>query len=658
MEEKRTEAERQTEMEDLYRQGMECFTQQNWQGAIGFWGQVNRIDAEYQDVLTRLEEARRQQMLEFIYDEASSYFRKGKWSRAREKFEAVLAEEPGYRDAEQKLREAKKREELAEWYSKAQEHLLRKNWREAIICLKEVIKLEPDYGGAKASLDKAERELTLEELYQEAIQHFDRQSWQNAGESFNKILEMQSEGYRDVREKLDEVDKQLRLADQFEKARGCESVEEWSEAIRIYIEILTEDPVYPGVGERLARAQNESKLLEKYKQARSYLTNGEWTAAIELLNSIVEQRENYKDAAQVLQKARDKQEANILYMGGLTHYHGEEWSQAVEKLERVIQLDPDNEDASRKLEDARQHQTIEELRREGIRHLRMGELQEAIRRFKQVLNIASDDQTAKDLLEEATRQQEEESQQTGDNANIGLVHPQPSPGLPREEGGEQSRSGAIITGRNRDVKSSENGEKGWRWWMRYVVVPLLASGGVIAILLNHYLGLGLLGSTPVALPIATLRNGDFEDKFKYWQHGGELDQDIRCEGGQCYAVLGDPRYKCEGGVPVGEAWIKQSFQVPETMSPTLSLRYRVSSYDLDNQDFFQVSINGKPAGKFGNTEWTESSCSREAWDSGWQFVEFDLIPYSGDQVQVSLSNVNGTDGGWNTWTYVDDVEVH
>jgi len=164
--------------------------------------------------------------------------------------------------------------------------------------------------------------------------------------------------------------------------------------------------------------------------------------------------------------------------------------------------------------------------------------------------------------------------------------------------------------------------------------------------------------TPTLKP-ETLCNGDFENDFECWQHGGELRQDIECDGGQCYAVLGSSRYRCKGGVPVGEAWIKQSFQVPETVSPTLSLRYRVFSYDVARDDFFQVLINGVPVDQFGNTEWLQSSCDGAAWDSGWQDREFDLSPYRGEMAEVYLRNVNGKpDKWWNTWTYVDDVEVH
>jgi hypothetical protein len=162
------------------------------------------------------------------------------------------------------------------------------------------------------------------------------------------------------------------------------------------------------------------------------------------------------------------------------------------------------------------------------------------------------------------------------------------------------------------------------------------------------------------LPRATMCNGvngDFEHELECWQSGGQLAQSARCEGGQCYAVLGSPDYKCEGGVPVGEAWIKQPFQVPQVTSPTLSLRYRIFSYDLDEYDSFQVDINGQSVGQYGNTDWERSDCDRGVWDSGWRSAQFDLSAYSGQTITVTLRNVNGMHEWWNTWTYVDDVAI-
>jgi len=179
---------------------------------------------------------------------------------------------------------------------------------------------------------------------------------------------------------------------------------------------------------------------------------------------------------------------------------------------------------------------------------------------------------------------------------------------------------------------------------------------------NRYLYAGTSeGVWRYLLPkVSLFCNGDFERSFKCWQYGGELDQTVKRDGDQRYAVLGNPGYPCYGGVPVGEAWIKQKVKVSsQEISPTLSLKYRVFSYDLDlpGCDYFQVAVNGELLHQYGNYEWIEPSCDGEPWDSGWQTLTLDLSPYRGKEIEVSFHNVNGTQPYYNTWTYVDDVRI-
>lgn len=205
-----------------------------------------------------------------------------------------------------------------------------------------------------------------------------------------------------------------------------------------------------------------------------------------------------------------------------------------------------------------------------------------------------------------------------------------------------------------------------QWWSKRRHGEKVAWVGMFAIvvLALSFFGVdlatkGLSIPTPTIKP-AELCNGGFEDNFDCWQHGGELDQSVKCNGDQCYAVLGNPDYLCYGGVPVGKAWIKQTFEVPQEISPTLSLRYRVFSQDLDLQecDYFQVAINGQllPE-RYGNFEWNEPSCDREPWDSDWQTLSLDLNAYRGEEIEASFHSVNGTQPYYNTWTYVDGIRI-
>ena len=180
-------------------------------------------------------------------------------------------------------------------------------------------------------------------------------------------------------------------------------------------------------------------------------------------------------------------------------------------------------------------------------------------------------------------------------------------------------------------------------------------------------------STTVYLPLIlkdfrVLCNGGFETgDFTCWVHGGELDQSIRCPPpdvveGNCAALLGNPDYPCGYGVPVGTAWISQTFSVPSCPKPVLSFEYRIFSNDKwkpssEEWDSFDVYVNNTLILSEGNKLWDKADCYRAPWDSTWRSVSYSLSAYKGQNIQVSFHNVNRKDRYYNTWTYVDQVAV-
>jgi tetratricopeptide (TPR) repeat protein len=326
----------------------------------------------------------------------------------------------------------------------------------------------------------------------------------------------------------------------------------------------------------------------------------------------------YRNVQTRLEEAQKQLRLDELHMRGEASFRAENWQEAVEIFEELRELAPRDGSVVTRLEEAKRQLDLDRLYREGIEHLRRSRWRKAEGALEEVLLLDSGYRDAAAKLEAA-----------------------------RES---LARSNPVVEILRDPLWQGIGGV-----------------GAILALIIAVYPFIkgnlsGLVKPTPTSKP-PVLCNGAFEDNLDCWQHGGELDQAVECDGDGCFAVLGNPGYECEGGVPVGEAWINQSFQVPETVSPTLSLKYRVLSYDiltndLDNSDFFQVRINGKSIGEFGNTEWHKSDCTREAWDSDWQSVDFSLSPYRGERVELSLRNVNATEKWWNTWTYVDDIQVH
>ena len=170
-----------------------------------------------------------------------------------------------------------------------------------------------------------------------------------------------------------------------------------------------------------------------------------------------------------------------------------------------------------------------------------------------------------------------------------------------------------------------------------------------------------IAATPsVTFDLASLCNGSFDYSFSCWDHGGELTQTVVLSGSNHLAILGSSDYPCIGGIPIGEAWISQSFQVPDAGEPSLSFSYEVYSYDIDTSDTFEVCINkGQPNEKLitkaGNTDWTKSDCEGEVWHSGWRSEKISLKEFKGKSITLSFRNVNRIDQSWNTWTLLDDV---
>jgi hypothetical protein len=179
---------------------------------------------------------------------------------------------------------------------------------------------------------------------------------------------------------------------------------------------------------------------------------------------------------------------------------------------------------------------------------------------------------------------------------------------------------------------------------------------------------------PLHIPLlvrnyAPLTNGGFEEGWAGWTHGGELAQSISMEethSGTYAALLGNPAYPCEGGVPLGSAWIERTFSIPSSGVSTLRIWYLVWSEDKlveDDFDRFEVWIDDSLALRDGN-DGDVFGCDEEPQTDGWEVVNINVEDYAGQRITLRLENWNsfpdtqppGYDW-FNTWTYVDDIQL-
>jgi hypothetical protein len=187
-------------------------------------------------------------------------------------------------------------------------------------------------------------------------------------------------------------------------------------------------------------------------------------------------------------------------------------------------------------------------------------------------------------------------------------------------------------------------------------------------------------SAKVYLPIIMKRhepaapdfaNGGFETgTFPPWVGAGPggpmvasvvANPESTCFTGSDTARLGEPGKLAGDTIPVGEARFEQWFRVPSGASQ-ITFKYRAYSYDVIQgcgsgryYDRFEVTVNGSPVHTDGNPAC--SSDGQTLWQSGCQSVSIPVSAYAGRNITLRFSVYNLTFPSYNTWAYVDDVQI-
>ncbi|MEA3339444.1 MAG: Ig-like domain-containing protein [Chloroflexota bacterium] len=211
-----------------------------------------------------------------------------------------------------------------------------------------------------------------------------------------------------------------------------------------------------------------------------------------------------------------------------------------------------------------------------------------------------------------------------------------------------------------------------------------------------------VGAFRVYLPLtlrnyAPFANGSFESGWTPWEHAGELNQSrtqSQVYEGQWAVLLGDSNYTNRGGVPVGSGRIWQTFTVPDSSNPSITIWYHIYTHDVvwgDNTnkyyDSFEIYINTvnwseasnpDPSDSWRNTRCRDNLGTPDANNPGlvfcygnpsdptksnppkgldWRSVTLDLSQFKGQNITLYLATFNRVDGWYNTWTYVDDISL-
>jgi hypothetical protein len=181
-----------------------------------------------------------------------------------------------------------------------------------------------------------------------------------------------------------------------------------------------------------------------------------------------------------------------------------------------------------------------------------------------------------------------------------------------------------------------------------------------------------------------LTNGSFEDGLAGWtvtqsplpvsivnnvqeRTGGTTGP----ADGSRILLLGNPDYPCNG-VPLGYAAVEQTFVVPHD-AVSLTFKYIIWTQDASpvnkyDYDLFEVYLNEERKFDDTNRHTTGLGCNnwwrvpgpdnpRNGVTTGWAPATLDLRPYRGQMVTLSFRLYSRADNWYNTYVYIDDVQI-
>ncbi len=499
--------------------------------------------------------------------------------------------------------------------------------------------------------------------------------------------------YGRSQELLERAYKRLNAQIAFTVGCGYCIEKKWEQAIEKFEVAQDDDPEYNDIQIKLNEAIKQAEIARLRDQADKHWRRSRWKKVVKVLKKASELDSDSEEIKQQL----DDAEVKLLYHNGERFFQKKRWISAKKPFEELQERRPGYGNASERLEEIEKQLRWENLYHQAKKYEEASHLKEALTRYYQIFDEFSGYRDVGKRIGDLEKRKSSIGQTTA-------KHPLNSIEIPSRKKQNAFPAIRILLGFVVTTVIILCCAQLVHCWFRYnsrlfsypgsetILGFVLALASLIGNFLSakfnnkthrtkvlrsiknisEYIGgagitLLCFGAWMLFFPYPPedcclpliLRNGDFEDGFKCWDYNGELDQSIKCEGNNCYAVLGNGDDPCDGGVPVGDAWMKQTLKVPEVTSPTLSLRYFIHSYDLDLEglDYFQVIVAGDLIYQRGNDEWNEPSCDRVPWGSGWQSVKLNLSPYRGKEVEITFQNVNGTQPYYNTWTYVDDVKI-
>lgn len=185
---------------------------------------------------------------------------------------------------------------------------------------------------------------------------------------------------------------QARLEQNYIDGLSAYWVRDWEKAQTCFQAVLAVDPTYKDSPQRLEEVQKQLKLAGLYDRAQEAIQQDEWTAAQQALRQVVSIDAHYQDAAERLKTVEQRMELRNLYRQAGELHAAEQWQAVLRIFERIQQLQPDYPDEQNLLESAKaslaEQQRLDQIKavyQRGLQAMGESQWEAAKQAFEQVL---------------------------------------------------------------------------------------------------------------------------------------------------------------------------------------------------------------------------------------------------------------------------------
>jgi serine/threonine protein kinase len=187
-----------------------------------------------------------------------------------------------------------------------------RDWIKARACFQAAVDVDPSYKDAANRLQEVEKQILLADLYAQAQEAMQKGEWRSAMEKLRQLVTLDKE-YQQSSAMLKTVELKIELSDLYAQAEQLHQAGQWQAVVNIFERMKVLDPNVSDPKGLLAKAKAslaEQQRLERvkavYQRGLEALEAGKWKEALKLFEQVKAQQPGYGDVDKLIKRVQDE----------------------------------------------------------------------------------------------------------------------------------------------------------------------------------------------------------------------------------------------------------------------------------------------------------------------------------------------------------------